>query len=144
MKCSTHGTKRVASLSVLACLLLLAPAVLQAQAAVETDQDRTAPILLNEDEVAAKLNDAVRDQVRGLKLEADGEVKVVVDEDGMPVRHWLTMETGYEVLDRAIGEVVAVMRFKPASEAGRPVSCVAVIPVAFRPGGADLSPKAVR
>ena len=63
----------------------------------------------------------------------------VVDEDGMPVRHWLTVETGYEALDRAIGEVVAVMRFKPASEAGRAVSCVATIPIAFRPGGADVS-----
>lgn len=144
MKCSTRRLQRIPSLSALACLLLLVPAVLQAQPVVGTDQDRTAPILLNEDEVATKLNDAVRDQVRGLELEADGEVKVVVDEDGMPVRHWLTIETGYEVLDRAIGEVVAVMRFKPASEAGRPVSCVAVIPVAFRPDGADLGPKVGR
>jgi len=119
--------------------LLATPAVVRTQPAPDGEQERTPPVLINQDEVSLKLNDAIRDHIQGLDLKADGEVKIVVDEDGMPVRHWLTVETGYEALDRAIGEVVAVMRFKPASEAGRAVSCVATIPIAFRPGGADVS-----
>ena len=110
----------------------------------DSQDDRTAPELLNADEVSRTLNDGIREQLQGLELEADGVVKVVVDVDGQPVRHWLTVSTGYEALDRAIGEAVAIMKFKPASVDGKPVSCVAEIPVAFRPDGADVMPKAGR
>lgn len=106
--------------------------------------DRTAPVLLNENEVSRRLNDALRDQLRGLQIEADGELRVVVDAEGRPIRHWMTVATGYEALDRAVTEVVSIMRFKPASEAGKPVPCIATIPVAFRTDGADLLPKTGR
>lgn len=145
MRWSTHDGLRSPSLLGLGIVLLAIFSGPTPRPAADSDQDsRTAPVLLNQDEVSRKLSDGIRDQLRGLDLEADGEVKVVVDTEGRPVRHWLTVPTGYEALDRAIGEVVAIMRFEPASEAGKPVSCVAVIPVAFRPDGADVMARAGR
>ncbi len=145
MKCSAYDRFRSPSLLGMGIVLLVAFAGSPPFPAADDSQDgRTAPELLNADEVSRMLNDGIREQLLGLELQADGEVKVVVDVDGQPVRHWLTVSTGYEALDRAIGEAVAVMRFKPASEDGKPVSCVAVIPVAFRPDGADVMPKAGR
>jgi TonB family protein len=92
----------------------------------------TPPVLLNQDAVMAELRRKVQRRLRRADLEVDAEVKVVVDAEGKPVRHWLTRSTGSEVLDRAIGDVVPLMKFRPASDSGKPVSCTAVIPIRFR------------
>jgi TonB family protein len=92
----------------------------------------TPPVLLNEDEVMAVLRKRAEQLLGTSDLEVDGEVKVVVDADGKPVRHWLTRSTGSDALDGAIGDVVPLMKFQPASDSGKPVSCTAVIPIRFR------------
>jgi TonB family protein len=64
---------------------------------------------------------------------ADGQVKLLVwiDEEGTVQKHMLSQPSGSRSFDRAVEQLVALLKFRPTHWHGRPIASVVELPFSF-------------
>ena len=90
------------------------------------------PELLNRDEVRRVLERRYPNVLR--RSHVEGAVLVVfwIDETGTVQKYEIRKSSGSKELDRAVEDVIEIMKFRPAMERGEPVKVIVALPIRFQ------------